>query len=274
MSNNPLKAHFRQPAISFELPSKGEFWDDGAIEIGMQPELDIYPMTAADEIMLRTPDSLMNGSAVAKLIQSCIPSIKNALKTPTIDVEALLIAIRIASVSDSMDITVKCPKCGEEHDYEIDLNAELNSIKAANWKQPAVIDNLQIFYRPLTLEEVNTYNTMVFKNKRLAKQIEQLEEGDEKEQLANNIIKDMHQTKIQQLVQSIQGIVADGELVSDKNYIAEYLLSCEKKTYKHIEKRFEDLKATTHPEDVEMQCSSCEHKFSMPFSLDYSNFFV
>jgi hypothetical protein len=72
-------------------------------------ELPVFPMTAIDEITYRTPDALFNGQAVVNVIQSCIPDIRDAWKTPGADLNAILVAIRIASYGHDMDMTVKCP---------------------------------------------------------------------------------------------------------------------------------------------------------------------
>ena len=77
-SSNPLAKHFRQPALYIKLPSSGRFWPDGSIEIPLNGEIPVYPMTAKDEIMIRTPDALLNGAGTVSVIQSCCPNILDA----------------------------------------------------------------------------------------------------------------------------------------------------------------------------------------------------
>ena len=81
-SNNPLRQYFRQPAIYVRLPSAGQFYPPGALTIPANGEIPVLPMTAIDEITYRTPDALFNGSAVVSVIQSCVPSIKDAWQMP------------------------------------------------------------------------------------------------------------------------------------------------------------------------------------------------
>ena len=68
-SNNPLQQYFRQPAIYLRLPSNGEFYPPGSIDMPVNKEIPIFPMTAIDEITYRTPDALFNGTAVVNVIQ-------------------------------------------------------------------------------------------------------------------------------------------------------------------------------------------------------------
>ena len=86
---NPLKQFFRQPALYLKLPSDGQFWEAGSLDLPPNKELPVLPMTAIDEITYRTPDALFNGSAVVNVIQSCIPGIKNAWKTPSVDLTSI-----------------------------------------------------------------------------------------------------------------------------------------------------------------------------------------
>jgi len=68
-SHNPLKKYFRQPKIYISLPSQGKFYPDGSIEMTENGELPVYSMTAKDEMIIKTPDALLNGSSTVEVIQ-------------------------------------------------------------------------------------------------------------------------------------------------------------------------------------------------------------
>ena len=89
---NPLTQYFRQPSIYIKLPSQGNYYPAGAIEMPQNGELPVLPMTAIDEITYRTPDALFSGQAVINVIQSCIPAIKDAWAIPSIDIDTILVA--------------------------------------------------------------------------------------------------------------------------------------------------------------------------------------
>ena len=118
---NPLMKHIRQPKIYIKLPSGGKYWPDGAVEIPETGELPVLPMTARDEITFKTPDALINGQATVDVIQSCIPSIKNAWEIPSIDLDVILIAIRRASYGDTLEMSHKIPGTDIQKDYGLDL---------------------------------------------------------------------------------------------------------------------------------------------------------
>ena len=102
---NPLAKHFRQPVIYLKLPSGGAYWPDGSIDLPLNNEIPVLAMSTKDEIVLKTPDALLNGQGVVNVIQSCCPNIKDAWKMPSVDVDATIIAIRIASYGNQMDFT-------------------------------------------------------------------------------------------------------------------------------------------------------------------------
>ena len=111
--SNPLAKHFRQPVMYLKLPSNGRWWANGALEIPVTGEIPIYAMTAKDELMFKTPDALLNGQGVVDVIQSCMPNIKDAWRIPNLDIDVILIAIRIASYGHEMEFESTCPHCGK-----------------------------------------------------------------------------------------------------------------------------------------------------------------
>jgi len=106
---NPLQKFFRQPKVYVSLPSKGLYYEPGSL-IGDYNNVPVFAMSGMDEIIMKTPDALFTGEATAKVIESCCPYIKNAKTMPSIDIDALLIAIRIATFGEKMTVTQTCQK--------------------------------------------------------------------------------------------------------------------------------------------------------------------
>ena len=69
--SNPLKKYYRQPKQFVKLPSNYRFYTEGSISVPESREVAVYPMTAKDEMMFKTPDALLNGQATVDVIQSC-----------------------------------------------------------------------------------------------------------------------------------------------------------------------------------------------------------
>ena len=131
---NPLRQFFRQPAIYIKLPSLGNHWPKDTLAMPDNGELPVLPMTAIDEITARTPDALFNGTAVTELIKSCVPCIKDPWSIPTIDLDAILIAIRAATNGNLLDIESTCPSCNESASYNVNLIGLLSKIVVDEYK--------------------------------------------------------------------------------------------------------------------------------------------
>ena len=112
-NTNPLAGHFRSPKLYTQLPSKGRFYDSEILEMPETGELPIYPMTAKDELIMKNPDALLNGEAIAQVVASCVPSVKRPRQLLSNDIDTLLIAIQGATYGDDMEVSTACDKCGE-----------------------------------------------------------------------------------------------------------------------------------------------------------------
>ena len=128
--NNPLKQYFRQPSNYIRLPSGGKYYPEEAIDFPENQEVAVYPMTARDEILLKTPDALINGQAVIEIIRSCVPNIKNPWVMPAVDLDACLIAVRMATYGDEFELDTKCPNCGEAWRFSVDLRTFLDQTQS------------------------------------------------------------------------------------------------------------------------------------------------
>jgi hypothetical protein len=104
LANNPLKQYFRRPSMYFKLPSNGKYYEAGVVNIPENHELPVYPMTAIDEMTVRTPDGLFNGAAIVDLIKSCVPNVLNPWKLNSVDLDAVIIAVMAASSDGVMEI--------------------------------------------------------------------------------------------------------------------------------------------------------------------------
>ena len=123
-----LSNWYRQPKIYIRLPSKGEYYAKDALDISTTGDYAVYAMTAKDELMFKTPDALLNGQSTVEVLKSCIPAIQDPWKMPSIDVDAALVAVRIATYGEKMEVSTNCPSCAAENDYEINLNNWLEKL--------------------------------------------------------------------------------------------------------------------------------------------------
>ena len=274
MTDNPLRSFFRQPELYLNLPSNGKYWPDGSVIIPVSGELPIYSMTAGDEIFMMTPDALFNGEATVKLIQNCVPNIRDAWQTPSVDLESILIAIRIASVGEKLSIEVACPKCKESRDYDVDLKTLISEYDPSIWTQQLSIGTLTFSFRPLNYYELTHINQKIFQNRKQIQQITDIQDLDQQEEVTNRVLTDFNQLDLDFLITSVSVIQTQDQQVTNPVYIREFIMNSDKKTYSKIKTHVEKLKDSTRCGSVNIACNECNHEFFTEISLDYTSFFA
>jgi hypothetical protein len=288
-SMNPLAKHFRQPKLWIKLPSNGNYYPRGSIEISETGEYPVLAMTAKDELMFKTPDALLNGQSTTSVIQSCFPNIKNAWNVPSIDVDAILVAIRIATYGEKMDINVKVPfkkedgkTVYEERTYEVDLRTVLDYLTANTYENIFDTGDFKFELAPMNYKQFTEVAMKTFEEQRLFKVIndDQLSE-EQKLQKFNESFNRITDMNISTIVNSVVAVQFNNDdPVTNKNYIVEFFSNADKTVYKsvvnHIDsqrKKFaiKPLKVRFSPEEIE---NGAPEEMDVPISFDQSNFFA
>ena len=273
---NPLAKHFRQPALYYKLPSNGRFWPEGSLDLPVTGEIPVYPMTNSDEITLKTPDALMNGTGIVNVIQSCCPNITDAWKMPSVDVDALLIAIRIASYGSKMTVTGVCPSCKEEHDYDVDLTSIVGQVQCPNFETPVDYNGLKIKLRPQNYFNITQNSITQFEEQKIAQALSDINISDE---VRNARLKESMKTLLDLneriLVESIEYIeTEDGTRVVEPDYIKDFFRNASGQVNKEIESRLELIAKEGALPTSKLQCSDCKASYEVPIEFDYSRFFA
>ena len=279
--NNPLTKYFRQAKIFIRLPSKGRFYPPGTIEIPESEEFAVYPMTAKDELMFKTPDALINGESVVQVIKSCIPNIKDPWKMPSIDSDAVLIAIRLATYGEKMEITTKLPVTGEFRDFEIDLRALLDQMAEFEYESFLQINpEITIELRPSTYKEFTKTSLKTFEEQRILRLVDDDTITDEnKLQAFSNSFKKLTDLTINMVVESIVSIDTPDGKVTNRDFIIDFFNNSDKSMFdmilKHLEKMksgssIKPLKIISSSEDI---AAGIPAEYEIPITFDQSNFF-
>ena len=279
-SSNPLAKHFRQPKVYIRLPSGGEYYD-GALEKTENGEYPILGMTARDELMYKTPDALLNGQATVDVIQSCVPNIKNAWNIPSIDLDVILIAIRIATFGEKLDLTFKVPGLDEERSYEVDLRMLLDQIYSQNYENIVLINDCTIELRPTSYKYFTDLALRTFEEQRIFVLLrdEGLSEQQKLEKIQTSFNK-LTDINLELVKNSILSVNFAGETaVTNRDHINEFINNCDKEVFgavvKHVEnqkKKF-SLKPLRVEFSKEDQEKGAPETLEVPISLDQSNFF-
>jgi hypothetical protein len=273
IQNNPLKQYFRRPSIYLKLPSGGKMYAPGVVTIPESGELPVYPMTAIDEISSKTPDALYNGSAMSDIIKSCIPDIKDPWAINSIDLDAILIAIRAAAGGDDMSISSECPSCKEIADYGVNLIAILSQLKSADYEKELMINELAIKFRPLSYKEMNEAGTSQLEAQRIFMTLQQEESEAVRAAKTQEALKFITDVTMKILSNTITHIRTPSAFVEEKEYLLDFLKNCDKDTYIAIRDHNAELKAQAEIKPLKIKCIHCQHEYDQQFTLNTSDFF-
>lgn len=271
--NNPLRQYFRRPALFISLPSKGKFYPEGAIDMPEGGELPVYPMTAIDEITAKTPDALFNGSAVAEIIKSCVPAIKDPWAIPATDLDAILIGIRAATTGNEMDIESVCPACEEVSKYGVNLVGLLAGINGDSYSETLKLGELTFHFNPLSYRDINQGNLAQFELQRAIEQLDAIEDDKERTKQSNETMKKLTEMNIEFMTKTISSIDLPNESVTDPTFIAEYLHSCDRVSYEAVRKHIVKMRESVNVKPLKIKCVSCSHDYDQPIALNVTDFF-
>jgi hypothetical protein len=246
-------------------------------------EFPVYSMTAKDELMLKIPDALMNGQAIVDVIQHCVPNIKNAWHTPTIDLDILLIAIRLATYGEMMTTPIKF-KDDLELEYQMDLRVVMDRLMTQIVWDPVVPinENLTVFIRPLNYKQLSSAALQTFETQKIMQVVnDDSTSEDTKVKLFKESFKKLSDSTMATIADSIAKIESIGGSTDDPAHIREFVDNADKEIFKKIQSRIEELRDinTIKPMSVqvtdEMRAQGIEGDvINVPITFDPSTFFV
>lgn len=280
---NPLMSYMRSPKIYIRLPSNGAYWPEGSINMPADGTFPVYSMTAKDELTFKTPDALLNGQAIVDVIQSCVPNIIDAWQTPTIDLDTLLVAIRIATYGEILEVSHTVPNTEESVTHEIDLRILLDQIASSTEWIEAVecSQNITCYIRPLTYRHMSNVSLKTFEAQRIIQSANN-EEYDEEQKLSlyNQSINLMSDLNVDIIAESISSIETPEVVVTDRDFIKEFLDNADSDIYQKIQDHIGKMRETLgiQPITVESTPEQIEEgaplMYTVPITMDNSDFFV
>jgi len=276
-SGNPLAGYFRQPKIHVEFPSGGKFWPQGSLETPETGEHPVYAMTARDELLFKTPDALMNGSAIVEVIQSCIPSIKNAWSMPSLDVDAVLCAIRMATYGETMDVNATCPKCQTQNEKAVDLRTVLDNLRSIEFATSVEIGtDMLIHLRPMNYQEITKTALKSFEHQRIFSIINDDKIDDQKKMtlFQESFIK-LTDLTLDTAVQCVVKIDSAQGSTDNPVYIKEFLQKADKSVFSTINDAISKSQKSGKMASFRSTCENeeCKHEWDVSLTLDQADFF-
>ena len=279
---NPLNKYFRQASIYVKLPSGTDYPAD-VVTKSETGEIGIMPMTAKDEIRFKTPDALMNGQGVVDVIESCVPDIKDAWQIKSYDLDTILVAIRIATYGETMEINFNVPGANESVAHTVNLPAILDQIQKTTVDTAFTLkDGLKITVQPLTYKDMTSTSLQTFQQQKMYTAIQDSELPDEdKATRFNDAFKKLTDLNASILLKNMASItMTDGTVITDPAHIKEFVDNANTTVIKEIETKLMDLRTQGAVKPLKLKASEEQIKkgapasYEVPVTFDTSNFFV
>jgi len=282
-NTNPLGKYYRQPQIYITLPSRGKYYPADVFTPTETGEIPVLPMTAKDELAFKTPDAMMSGQATVDVIQSCCPNFKNAWKMVNFDTDAVLLAIRIATYGETMDISYRVPVTNEEQSHTINLPAVLEDLGRANIVDEATTKSgFRVKLAPLDYQTLTQVQTAQFEQQKIYATVNNsaLSEADKSTQFVKSF-KILNNINFSMLVDSITEITTpDGNTVVDKAQIRDFCDNCDARVINEIQDELARIRAQAQIKPLTLKSTEEQIKkgapasYEVPVTFDSSNFFA
>ncbi|WAE77187.1 baseplate protein [Escherichia phage ph0011] len=277
MAMNPLAKYTKIEEISTKLVTNGVIpYKDGVLG-PKGVKCGVCARSARDEMTLNTPDMLLNGDAVSRVIENCVPNVIDADELYVNDVEMLLIAIKVASKEETYDINVVCPECEKEGRFERNLSYLLETAKSFSEIPSVDLDNgLRLEFKPLTWKEYSSFAERMFNEQQKTKFLETADiDNDEKVKIFSEVFESMAQLNFDMIGGVIAKIITpDGDEVVEKEFINEWLGQQSKGVLKLIREKMDEVLEIGVSHTMEVECSNCNHQWEIDgLKYDPSHFF-
>ena len=281
-NTNPLQKYYRQPAIYIKLPSGGRYYPKEVFTPTETGEIPILPMTVKDELAFKTPDAMINGQSTVDVIKSCVPNLLDPWKMVNYDTDAVLLAIRIATYGETMDVNFRVPVTNEEQSHTLNLPALLEDLGRAEIVDETMTSTkFKIEIEPLTYKSLTKIQIARFEQQKMYGTIDNSTMTDEAKQSAfAKSFETLNMVNFSLLVDSIKSITTpEGNKVVDRAQIIEFCNNADAKTVTEIQEKLSDLRVQAQIPPLRIKTTEDQIKkgaptsFEVPVTFDSSNFF-
>ncbi|MFP5432712.1 MAG: hypothetical protein ACLGIM_06280, partial [Alphaproteobacteria bacterium] len=231
----------------------------------------------ADELLLKNPDALMSGYALEKLIESCVPAIKLPRQISAPDLDVILLAIRAATYGENMPLTVQCPHCEEENEFECHIPNVLGTMKSIPTENAVHLgDEVIVYVRPHTLDLATRMALASYEETRKLQALDLESEKMSAEERTKHLSKTMERVSrlnLEMLSFCCVQVVAPGAVVTDRAAIAEFVMNIPKPWVEKIDAKVKELNQGGIDRKIAVSCHACSHEWQTEVEFDPANFF-
>lgn len=274
---NPLIQYNKRPARYVKLPSLGKCYLKG-IDLTDTNEIAVFPMTAKDELLLKSPDALLNGEAIKQVFRTCVPGIVDPSEIPVIDLDALMVAIRMATYGDNMEM-------------EFTHDCEPNAVTQVNVNLGNVLDGtrfyqgnveielpdskIKVIIKPFTMTEQNKVNIAGFEEMAKSQQVEsEIKDQLQKLKMTGQSFTRLLDATLDLITSSIEKVITpDQQEYNNKAMIREWISTISKPEFNLIDSTLKEITDCGVSGKITVTCAKCGKDYPAELTFNPSDFF-
>jgi hypothetical protein len=216
------------------------------------------------------------------VIKSCVPNLLDPWKMVNYDTDAVLLAIRIATYGETMDITFRVPVTNEEQSHTLNLPALLEDLGRAKIEDETTTSKgFKVEIVPLDYKTLTKIQIARFEQQKMYGTIDSSAMTEEQKQQAfAKSFETLNTVNFSLLVDSIKSITTpEGNTVVDRAQIIEFCNKADTKTITEIQEKLSDLRVQAQIPALKIKTTEEQIKkgaptsFEVPVTYDNSNFF-
>lgn len=273
---NPLQNYFRTVKLWMKLPSGPSYYAKTLVELTDMGEIGVMPMTGRDEIAFKNPDALLNGEALIEVLTSCVPAVKNPRALLTNDIDALITAIRFATYNDALETEIKCPECGHDNQFKLNLQYALDNMTMLESEYVVNLPTgISVFVKPYAFPELMRAMHSQFEQSKVQRAIESQNLTDQQRTtMFGTAFKEIATVKFDLMMGGIDKIVDEskGVNVTDKKFIKEFLYNIDSKSVNAINDMITTINQVGVKRTFTAICTQCEHHWESEIDFNPVNF--
>jgi hypothetical protein len=257
--SNPLLAKVKLPGRVFQLPSRGALYTNGELASSVtNGEIHVHPMSALDEIVIKNPDLLFNGSAIETVFKTCVPDIVKPHELFGRDVDAVMLFLRLVTYGSNYELhRIHTCDNAKSHSYAVNLEQQLQTME---YLDPAIIT------QQYTVDLGNEQQVLI-QPVRYRHLLEIVKLNESKKEFTAD---DMQKT----LMTNLLNIIKSVDNVEDKKMIREWLKVVPAPYISKIATAIENTNSWGPKLEVKLECRDCGESFDTEIPINPVSFFT
>ncbi len=159
-------------------------------------------------------------------------------------------------------------------DYVVELRSVIDKIKSPDYSEAIKQGDIEIYFKPMTYKNLSDNNKIQFDEQRIFQSIPTDGNVDTQQIAAmSQALKKMTEMTVMALSQSIQTIKTPQAMVSEPEYISEFMKNCDRGLFNRIQEYVIGHKTQAEMQPVNIKCGQCENEYKQNITLDMTSFF-